>query len=669
MKCWGSNQSGRLGNGDTTGYSTTPVNVTGLSSGVTAVAAGGQHTCALLSGGGVKCWGNGDSSQTGTGVPSGSSPTPVDVAGLSSGVAALAAGGLHTCVLMSGGGAKCWGGNAFGQLGDGTLTIRSTPVDVIGLPGGLLDLDVEWHSCVATSAGPAYCWGRGGWGELGDGTQTGSLDNPVPGLVLTTTANGPAISVQPINRSISAGQSTTFTVTAPSAARYQWLVSPAGATWWSTMFNSSTANSTPYSGADTATLTVTNAPASLNGNRYRCVVTNAAGILMSAPATLTVTSPPAPSTSLVASPSGLQRICLTWTTSSTASSYTIKRGTISGGETPLASVASPNYFDTAVAGGQTYYYVVSAVNAAGESANSNEASATARSASAAATPLDFDGDGKADPTIVRASSGAWISAMTAYPNAPATVFVGAPGDVPAPGDYDGDTIADAATYRPSSGVWQILSSSTGASASIQWGLPGDVPVPGDYDGDGKTDTAVYRPSGGQWFILQSSTAVSFVKQWGLPYDVPVPADYDGDGATDVAVYRPSGGGWYILQSSTNFTASLLLNLGAGVDRPVPGDYDGDGRAEPAVYRPSDQTWRWLRSGTSYFVSTPVQWGLPLDAPVPGGLRRRRHDGCRPCIGSRPARGSCGGRATLRCRSRRRCLAPRPPTRVSTWRCR
>jgi alpha-tubulin suppressor-like RCC1 family protein len=616
VKCWGSNQSGRLGNGETSGFSTTPVNVMGLSSGVTAVAAGSQHTCALLSGGGVKCWGSGDSFQTGTGVAAASWPTPVDVVGLSSGVAAVAAGGLHTCALMIGGGAKCWGGNTLGQLGDGTLTTRSTPVDVIGLPGGLLDLDVEFHSCVVTSAGQAYCWGRGGFGELGDGTEIGSLNHPVPGLVLTTTADGPAISVQPIDRSVSAGQSTTFAVTAPSAARYQWLVSPAGATWWSPVFNTSSGNSTPYSGAATATLTVTNAPASLNGNRYRCVVANATGILMSAPATLIVTSPPAPPTSLVASSSGLERISLTWATSSTAASYTIKRGTISGGETTLASVASPSYFDTAVAGGLTYYYVVTAVNAAGASANSNEASATSRSALAAATPLDFDGDGKADPTIFRASSGAWISAMTAFPNAPGTVFLGAPGDVPASGDYDGDTIADAAIYRPSSGVWQILSSSTGAAASIQWGLPGDVPVPGDYDGDGKTDPAVYRPSGGVWYILQSSTGASFVKQWGLPGDVPVPADYDGDGSMDVTVYRPSGAGWYILQSSTNFTASLVLNLGAGVDRPVPGDYDGDGRAEPAVYRPADQTWRWLRSGTSYFVSTPVQWGLPLDAPVP-----------------------------------------------------
>lgn len=154
VKCWGANEAGQLGNGSTTD-SSVPVDVAGLASGVTAVAAGGSHTCAITSGGGVKCWGD----AVGSGTKADSS-VPVDVTGLTSRVSAIAAGHQYTCALTGTGGVKCWGLGDHGQLGTAPTPYSPDPVDVAGLASGVTAISAgSSHACALTSRGGVRCWG------------------------------------------------------------------------------------------------------------------------------------------------------------------------------------------------------------------------------------------------------------------------------------------------------------------------------------------------------------------------------------------------------------------------------------------------------------------------------------------------------------------------------
>ncbi len=171
--CWGNNVNGILGAGFNILGSSTPVPITSLASGVTAISSSYGHACALA-GGQAWCWGNDDSGQIGDGGPHTTRFSPMLVTALGSDVLAVAAGGSSTCALVGLDAAhravKCWGANYSGQLGDGTNQASDTPVTVQGLPGDVVALAPGGdHYCVLSSAGGVRCWGANFFGQLGDG--------------------------------------------------------------------------------------------------------------------------------------------------------------------------------------------------------------------------------------------------------------------------------------------------------------------------------------------------------------------------------------------------------------------------------------------------------------------------------------------------------------------
>jgi alpha-tubulin suppressor-like RCC1 family protein len=177
VHCWGNNEFGQLGYGQEAFERLTPVIIPELQSGVIGLSAAGGQTCALVLGGAVLCWGNNKYGQLGDGT-SEIRRSPAAIESLDQGVAKVIAGWNHTCAVMGGGEVKCWGWNFYGQLGDETKAAQSRPVNVRRLMDDAVDIALGWaHTCAVTADGGVKCWGRNDSGQLGDGT---NLDSIVP---------------------------------------------------------------------------------------------------------------------------------------------------------------------------------------------------------------------------------------------------------------------------------------------------------------------------------------------------------------------------------------------------------------------------------------------------------------------------------------------------------
>jgi len=190
--CWGNNDDGQLGDGTFTS-SQTPVRVLGFatSNRVRAIDARFKHACALLTSGNIYCWGNNAYGQLGDGTLDTRSQ-PTAVTGVS-GAASLALAYSHGCATFMDGAARCWGNNRFGQLGDGTRNDSVVPVSVMGVHDASDIATGDYTTCIRSVAGDVRCWGNDSLGGLGDGPPMSGETTIAPSAPILTGASSIAV--------------------------------------------------------------------------------------------------------------------------------------------------------------------------------------------------------------------------------------------------------------------------------------------------------------------------------------------------------------------------------------------------------------------------------------------------------------------------------------------
>jgi len=224
VKCWGSNQHGRLGLGNNNSIgdqSGEMAALTGIDLGTgrtaTAIAAGGNHTCALLDNASVKCWGRNQNGQLGIGNTEhmgntsnemGDNLPSIDL-GTGRTATAIAAGSYLTCALLDNGAVKCWGDNNIGQLGIGNTTDMGDNSGEMGDDLPSIDLgtgrtataiaSIRNHHCAILDNASVKCWGENAQGQLGIdntnlmGDETGDMGDNLPSIDLGTGRTATAI--------------------------------------------------------------------------------------------------------------------------------------------------------------------------------------------------------------------------------------------------------------------------------------------------------------------------------------------------------------------------------------------------------------------------------------------------------------------------------------------
>jgi alpha-tubulin suppressor-like RCC1 family protein/V8-like Glu-specific endopeptidase len=225
VRCWGGDSFGQLGDGATvrgSGASARHAYPLELGAYARAVVAGAFHSCAVLEGGDVRCWGSGNFGQLGLGertnVGDNEHPSESPALHFASPVKQLVAGATHTCALLGDGTVRCWGDNAFGQLGLGTRVNvgddeHASSAAAVQLPAAVVSLTAgQQHTCVLLEDGRVHCWGGNAVGQLGLGRSGNVGDDELPSSVGALDLGGAA-------RALSAGARHTCALLADGTAR------------------------------------------------------------------------------------------------------------------------------------------------------------------------------------------------------------------------------------------------------------------------------------------------------------------------------------------------------------------------------------------------------------------------------------------------------------------
>ena len=237
VRCWGYGANGRLGHGspNSVGDDEAPGSIAPVDLGpgrtATAITTGEAHTCAILDDASVRCWGYAGQGQLGYGseqtIGDNESPASAGPADVGGAAVAISAGDVHTCAVLAGGEVRCWGYARYGLLGNGsannvgdTEAPASTPAVDLGAGRSATAISAaSLHNCARLDNGAVRCWGYGGGGRLGNCSDAIVGDDESPGSIAPVQLDAPGAGCPAARPSPAAGNAAAARARRLSAER------------------------------------------------------------------------------------------------------------------------------------------------------------------------------------------------------------------------------------------------------------------------------------------------------------------------------------------------------------------------------------------------------------------------------------------------------------------